>query len=167
MIAFIIVTIILYTVVYFTNPKNVRTAFNSTLYQLFHPQQGFMYLIIAAFLISSMLVLILPKEQISKWLGKEAGLKGISIGAVLGAITPGGPFLTFPILVALWRSGTAIGVIISYLTAWSLLGINRVLIWELPFLGYKFVLLRIGVSFLIPVFLGFVAQWVYDGLGLS
>ena len=44
------------------NPKNVRIAFDSTLYQLFSPKEGFIYLIIASFLISSMFVLILPKD---------------------------------------------------------------------------------------------------------
>lgn len=167
MIGFVIAVIVLYTAVYLTNPKNVRTALNSTIYQLFNPQQGFMYLIIAAFLISSMLVLILPKEQIQTWLGKESGLRGISIGTVLGALTPGGPFLTFPILVGFWKAGTGIGTIIAYLTSWSLLGLHRVLIWELPFLGPKFVLVRIGVSLLIPFILGFLGQWIFDLLKLG
>lgn len=167
MIAFILATLILYSAVYLTNPKNVRTAFNSTLYQLFHPDNGFMYLIIAAFLISSMLVLILPKELIQNWLGKEAGLKGITIGTVLGAITPGGPFLTFPILLGFWKAGTSTGTVIAYLTSWSLLGIHRLFIWELPFFGYKFVLVRIVISLIIPFILGFVGQLIFDLLKLS
>ncbi len=167
MVGFIVAVIVLYTAVYLTNPKNVRTAFNSTLYQLFHPEQGFMYLIVAAFLISSMLVLILPKEQISAWLGKESGIRGISIGTALGALTPGGPFLTFPILVGFWKAGTGVGTIIAYLTSWSLLGINRVLIWELPFFGPKFVAVRIIISLIIPFILGFVGQWIFDWLKLG
>ena len=166
-VGFVLAAIVLYTMVYLKNPGNVRTAFNTTLYQLFHPNQGFMYLIIAAFLISSMLVLILPKEQIQQWLGKESGLRGISIGTVLGALTPGGPFLTFPILVGFWKSGTGIGTIIAYLTSWSLLGINRIFVWELPFFGPKFVIVRIGISLLVPIILGFVGQWVFDLLRLG
>lgn len=167
MIGFIVAVIVLYTAVYLTNPKNVRTAFNSTLYQLFHPDHGFMYLIIAAFLISSMIVLILPKEQIQTLIGKESGLRGISIGTLLGALTPGGPFLTFPILVGFWKAGTGIGTIIAYLTSWSLLGVNRILIWELPFLGPKFVIVRVLVSILIPFILGFLGQWLFDWLKLG
>ncbi|MEM7824526.1 MAG: permease [Candidatus Aenigmatarchaeota archaeon] len=167
MISFTVATIILYSIVYLKNPSNVKTAFNSTLYQLFHPQQGFLYLIIAAFLISSMLVLILPKEQISAWLGKESGLRGISIGTALGALTPGGPFLTFPILVGFWKAGTGIGVIIAYLTSWSLLGVQRILVWELPFFGPKFVLVRVVISLITPIILRFLGPWVFDLLDLE
>lgn len=167
MVGFVVFAIILYATVYYKNPTNVKVAFNSTVYQLFHPTQGFLYLIIAAFLISSMLVIILPKELISSWLGKESGLKGISLATVLGTITPGGPFLQFPILVALWKAGTAVGPIIAYLTAWSLFGLQRVLVWEMPFFGPKFVAVRITISFLIPFILGFLGQWLFDLLKLG
>ena len=113
MIAFVIIAIVLYAIVYAKNPLNVKTAFNSTLYQLFHPNQGFVYLIISAFLISSMLIIILPKEQISSWLGEGSGFRGISLGTLLGAVTPGGPFLVFPILVGFWKAGAGIGTIID------------------------------------------------------
>ncbi len=167
MVGFIVAVIILYAIVYLVNPKNVKIAFDSTIYQLFHPEQGFMYLIIASFLISSMLVLILPKELISTWIGKESGIKGISIGTALGVITPGGPFLTFPILVGFWKAGTGVGPIIAYLTSWSLLGLQRVLVWELPFLGPKFVAVRIAVSLLIPIILGISGQWIFNWLKLG
>ncbi len=167
MIGFVVAAIALYSVVYFAKPEMIKTAFNSTVYQLFHPREGFLYLIIAAFLISSMMILILPKDQIASWLGKESGWKGIFVGTGLGAITPGGPFLTFPILVAFWKAGTGVGPIIAYLTAWSLLGLHRIFVWEMPFLGWKFVLLRVGISVLVPIILGFVGQWAYNALKLD
>ncbi|MBI2084278.1 MAG: permease [Candidatus Aenigmarchaeota archaeon] len=167
MVGFVVAAIVIYSLVYLTNPKNVKTAFNATIYQLFHPSEGFMYLIIAAFFISSMLILILPKEQIVSWIGRESGWKGLTIGAGLGAVTPGGPFLTFPILVAFTQSGAGVGAIISYLTSWSLLGVHRVLAWEVPFLGWKFVLVRLAVSLLVPIVLGFLGQWLYDALRLE
>lgn len=164
MIGFVIATIILYSIMYFINPKNIRIAFNSTIYQLFHPSEGFAYLIFAAFLISSMLVIVLPKEQIATWIGRESGLKGVTIGSFIGIITPGGPMLTFPILVAFYKAGTGIGPIIAYLTAWSLLGLQRIFVWEIPFLGAKLVLVRVLVSLIVPIVLGVVGQFVYDKL---
>ncbi len=166
MIGFILTTIVLYSVMYFVNPKNVKTAFTSTFYQLFHPSEGFMYLILASFLISSMLILILPKEQVANWIGKESGLKGITIGSLIGAITPGGPMLTFPILVAFYRAGTGIGAIIAYLTAWSLLGVQRIFAWELPFLGAKIVLVRVAISLIVPIVLGLAGQFIYNKLAI-
>lgn len=166
-IAFVIAAIILYIAVYITNPKNVRIAIDSTLYQLFHPSEGFAYLIIAAFFISSMLVLILPKELIAGWIGKESGLKGILIGTGVGAITPGGPFLTFPILVGFYRAGAAVGPIIAFLTSWSLIGVMRIFVWEIPFLGVNLTLVRVLVSFGLPILVGILGQWLYDALGYS
>lgn len=162
MVGFVVAAIVLYAVVYLKNPANIKIALDSTLYQLFSPKQGFVYLIIASFFISSMLVLILPKELISSWLGQESGIRGISIGTALGAITPGGPFLTFPILVAFWKAGTGIGPIIAYLTSWSLLGVQRILVWEMPFLGPKFVAVRIAVSLIIPFILGLLGQTLFN-----
>ncbi len=166
-LVFVLIAVILYLIVYLKNPAHVKSAFNSTLYQLFHPNNGFMYLIISAFLLSSMLVIILPKEKISAWLGDDSGLRGLSLGTLLGMLTPGGPFLTFPILVGFWKAGTSIGVIVAYLTSWSLLGLHRIFMWEMPFFGYKFVLLRFAVSLLIPIILGFTSQWIFNYLKLG
>jgi len=166
-IAFIVAAIILYVAVYLTNPKNVKVAIDSTLYQLFHPSEGFAYLILAAFFISGMLVLILPKEMIASWIGAGSGLKGILIGTAVGAVTPGGPFLTFPILVGFYRAGAAVGPIFAFLTSWSLIGVMRIFAWELPFLGVNLTLVRILVSLALPIFVGVVGQWLYDALGYS
>ncbi|MBI2145523.1 permease [Candidatus Woesearchaeota archaeon] len=154
----------LYAIAYLVNPRNVSAAFSSAIRQLFHPAQGFAYIIFSAFLIASLLVIILPKEQIALWLGRESGLKGILLGTLMGALTPGGPFLTFPILVAFWKAGAGAGTVIAYLTAWSLFGINRVLVWELPFFGPKFVALRIAMSFVVPILLGVFGGWLFSWL---
>ncbi len=161
MVLFVAAATSLYTIVYFLNPRHVAAAFQAAVKQLFHPAQGFGYIIISAFLIASMLVIILPKEQIAAFLGKEAGIKGILAGTLLGAFTPGGPFLQFPILVGFWKAGAGTGTVVAYLTAWSLFGINRVLVWELPFFGPKFVFLRIAISLVVPILLGMLAQWLF------
>ncbi len=166
-IGFIIAAIILYAIVYIFNPKNVKIATDTTIYQLFHPSQGFGYLILAAFFISSMLALILPKELIATWIGKDSGFKGILIGTLVGAVTPGGPFLTFPILVGFYRVGAAVGPIFAFLTSWSLIGVMRIFVWEIPFLGVKLTLIRVLVSLSLPIFVGVVGQWIYNSLGPS
>jgi hypothetical protein len=42
----------------------------------------------------------------------------------------------------------------AYLTAWSLLGWNRLLVWELPLLGAPFTVARWTVSLLAPIAVG-------------
>ena len=45
-----------------------------------------------------------------------------------------------------------------YLTAWSLFGLQRIIMWEIPFLGPKVVAVRFAVSFFFP----FLAGWLCE-----
>jgi len=166
LIGFLLATLILYLYIYMVDTKELRTALDNTLNQLLHPEEGFLYLILAAFFLSNALLLILPKDLIAQWIGREAGFKGILIGTLVGSITPGGPFLTFPILVAFYRAGAAVGPLIAFLTSWSLLGLQRIFIWEIPFLGFNFVLVRVIISLGVPILLGLIGQYIFDTLKL-
>lgn len=48
--------------------------------------------------------------------------------------------------------------LITFLTSWAVLGVNRILVWEIPMLGGRFVAARILLSLLVPPLLGLVAQ---------
>lgn len=161
-IGFTVATLIVYLIGYLKNPNNVQEAFNNTLQSLFHPSQGFAYIIIAAFLLSSMLAILIPKEMIAQWLGREAGIKGILIGTAMGAITPGGPFLVFPIILGLYKAGASMGSVVAYFSSWALIAVHRIITWEIPLMGIQFTASRIVLSVAIPIILGAVSQWVYD-----
>jgi len=75
----------------------------------------------------------------------------------VGALTPGGPFVPFPLVASLWKAGTGIGPLVSYLTAWSLLGFHRILIYEGPIMGWRFVAVRLASAILAPIGVGYVA----------
>jgi hypothetical protein len=47
----------------------------------------------------------------------------------LGSVTPGGPMTHFPII------GLGVGPLVFYLTASSLFGLQRIIMWEIPFFG--------------------------------
>jgi hypothetical protein len=48
----------------------------------------------------------------------------------------------------------------AYLTAWALLGWQRVLIWELPLLGPGFTFARIAVTLALPIAVGLLVPIV-------
>ena len=73
-------------------------------------------LLIFAFIVAGMVQVLLPHEVISKWIGKESGMKGILLGRVAGAVTPGGPYVSLPIVAGLMRSGASMGVMVAYIT---------------------------------------------------
>jgi len=53
----------------------------------------------------------------------------------LGTVTPGVPMTHFPIIASLFEVGLGIGPLVAYLTAWSLFGLQRIIMWEIPFSG--------------------------------
>ena len=162
LVGFLAATATLYFVAYLKNPSTVGEAVRNAAYMLFHPSQGFAYIIAAAFLLSSLLVMILPKELIAEWIGRGSGLKGVTIATLVGMITPGGPSLIYPILMVLYKAGASIGPIIAYLTSWALMSLVRVTVWEIPFLGPAFAVVRLVISLIVPIILGLLGQWVYD-----
>ncbi len=84
-------------------------------------------------------------------MGDDSGLVGLSIGMLAGVITPGGPYVMYPIGNALMASGAGIGPMAGYVSARNLVTVNRLVVWELPFLGWPFTLTRILVSFWMPI----------------
>ena len=121
----------------------------------------------AAVLIAAFLQLLLPRELIAKLIGEDAGIKSVLIASVAGAITPGGPLTSFPILVALYVSGANKGALVAYLSAWAMIGFQRILVWELPLMGEEFTLTRVTASFLLPIICGSIALYLPLNLNIS
>ena len=67
---------------------------------------------------------------------------------------------SFPLVVALYNSGAERGALITYITAWTLLGVQRVMVWEIPLLGSEFVLVRYLACLVLPPLVGLIARRV-------
>ena len=119
---------------------------------------------LAAFTIAGLIQAVVPQEVIVKWMGHGSGMRGILIGMTLGSVTPGGPMTHFPIVASLFKVGVGIGPLVSYLTAWSLFGLQRIIMWEIPFLGPKVVAIRVAVSFFFPLLAGWLCELVWEKL---
>src|SRR3972149_7608395 len=57
--------------------------------------------LVAALILTGMLQVIIPQEMVSRYIGREAGFRGILIASAAGVITPGGPMVAGPLGVAL------------------------------------------------------------------
>ncbi len=119
-------------------------------------------LLIFAFIIAGMVRVLLPREVISRWVGAESGMRGILIGTVAGALAPGGPYVSLPIVAALLRSGASVGTMVAFLTGWSLWAVSR-LPMEVGMLGWKFTFIRIASTFFFPPIAGLIAQTLFAG----
>jgi uncharacterized membrane protein YraQ (UPF0718 family) len=117
--------------------------------------------LVLAFIAAGMITMVLPRELMTRWLGEESGLRGLVIATLAGTVTPGGPFVQFPIVAALLKSGAGIAPLMAYLTAWSLLGLNRILVYEIPMLGWKLALSRIAASLIFPIIIGLITRFLW------
>lgn len=117
--------------------------------------------LVFAFIAAGMIGKVLPRELMTRFLGEESGLLGLITGTVAGALTPGGPFVQFPIVAALLKSGAGIAPLMAYISAWSLLGMNRFLIYEVNMLGWRLALCRLAVSLVFPMIIGVLTRMLY------
>ncbi len=119
-------------------------------------------LLAAAFLTAGFLQALVKKEFITRWLGREAGLKGILLACLGGGLIPGGPYAYYPIAGALLKSGAGLGVLIAFVTAKNLWSVSRIPL-EFAILGTTITIRRYLITFLIPPLLGLLAEWFLGG----
>ena len=117
-------------------------------------------LLIFAFIVAGMVEVLVPREALSRWIGAESGLKGILMATVAGGVCPGGPYVSLPIVAGLLRSGASIGVVVAFLTSWSLWAVAR-LPMEVGILGWRVTLIRVASTFFFPPIAGLLAKWAF------
>jgi len=113
------------------------------------------------FVLAGLLDVLIPAPMVSRWLGGDRLGQGIAVGWAAGLLMPGGPYLVFPIVANLFRSGAAPGPLIALLTAKTLVSPIRMLTYEAPLLGWPLTLARLIPGVLLPPVLGWLGQWLY------
>jgi len=114
-------------------------------------------ILILSFAIAGLIQVLIPRDAIAKWLGAEAGFKSIIIGCVAGALTPGAPYISFPIVAGLYKAGASLGAVVGFVAAWSLWQVYRVPI-EVAILGPKVAMVRFLSTLIFPPIAGLFAQ---------
>lgn len=113
------------------------------------------------FCLAGLVEVLVPKELLVKWMGKESGMQGILIGWLVGLLMPGGPYIVFPVAATLLKDGIGVGPLLTFITAKLLLSPIRLFTWEAPFLGWAFVTARTVPSLLLPPIVGIIGQRLY------
>ena len=112
--------------------------------------------LLPALMVAGLMQVLVPEEVVSRYFGRAGGLRALVIATIAGMLTPGGPMVTVPLLVALSHSGAALPVLVAYMTSWSLFGLQRIISWEAPLMGWHFVAVRMAASFTFPVLAGWL-----------
>ncbi|HMA85684.1 MAG TPA: permease [Desulfosalsimonadaceae bacterium] len=123
---------------------------------------GVVPLLIAAFILAGMIQVLISKETVNKWLGKDSGLKGIMLGGIAGALIPGGPYIFYPVAASFLLSGAEIGTVVTFVVAKNLWSLSR-LPMEVALLGPKLTLIRYVVTFIFPLIVGVMANTFFSG----
>jgi len=116
----------------------------------------YMFLILFAMLLASLVQILVPKEIISRYLGESSGWKGVLIGSFVGAILPGSPYAVIPLLASFMKMGAGVSTIIAMLASWGLVSITR-LIFQASVMGFKFTVIYVLSVIILPLLAGFIA----------
>jgi uncharacterized membrane protein YraQ (UPF0718 family) len=114
-------------------------------------------LLLASFAVAGLVQVLIPKGFISRWLGTEAGFKGILLGCIAGGLLPGSPYSVFPVVASFYAAGASISTIVSFITAWSLWSVSRLPL-EVGIIGPKLTLIRFLSTLIFPPIAGIIAQ---------
>ncbi|MFC7540518.1 hypothetical protein ACFQU2_14975 [Siccirubricoccus deserti] len=64
-------------------------------------------LLLVALPMAAFLAELIPPDVAAGWLGPESGLPGIAIASLAGGFIPGGPFVSFPLVLTFIKAGPA------------------------------------------------------------
>lgn len=117
--------------------------------------------LVPALILAGMLQVLIPQETVARYFGRQSGLTAICVASLAGVITPGGPMVSVPLLVVLANSGMALGPLVAYMTSWSLFGVQRIIAWEAPLMGWHFVGVRVASSVIFPILAGWLVALYY------
>lgn len=116
--------------------------------------------ILCGFFVAASVPILVPRETLERWIGQDSGTRGLAVASLAGGLVPGGPMMIFPLAASFRLAGASTATVISFVTAWSLYGLNRTVIWEMSFLHIDFVLLRVAICLPFPVLVGWIAARV-------
>lgn len=117
-------------------------------------------LLVAAFVIAGLIQVLVTKEVVTRWLGKEAGWRGIALACIGGALMPGGPYVYYPIAAVLLQSGASLGVLVAFVTAKNLWSVSRLPL-EFALLGPTLTVVRFSITLVVPPLMGLLSEWLF------
>ncbi len=112
--------------------------------------------LVPALILAGLLQVLVPQEVVARYFGRQGGFRAIVLASAAGVVTPGGPMVSVPFMVALANSGMALPPLVAYMTSWSLFGMQRIIAWEAPLMGWHFVIMRVLPSLAFPVLAGWL-----------
>ena len=117
--------------------------------------------LVLSFVIAGLMQVLIPREQLTRWLGTEAGFRGILAGCAVGALLPGPPYALYPMIISLVNGGASVGAAVGMMTGKVLWNVHY-LPPALATLGPRITALQFASNILFPPLAGLIAQHVLE-----
>lgn len=108
---------------------------------------------LAVFGLVGLFEVFVPAALIETWMGSASGVQSLLVGAGVGSVAAGPPPTAFPIAASLLKGGASLASVAAFIVSWVLVGIAS-LPFEAKTFGWRFALLRNGLSFVAAVVIG-------------
>lgn len=108
----------------------------------------------------SFLLYFIPKELIINWLGKNSGIFGIFIAAIIGSISLFPGFIAYPLCNILLNNGASYSIIAIFITTLMMVGIIT-LPMETKYFGFNVAVLRNILSFIGAIIIGLLISLLW------
>ena len=128
------------------NKQKTKQALKAALKSLFGMAPAVLILLILV----GLLMGFFKPELISSLLGDKAGILGVALASVAGAILMIPSLIAFPLTASLVESGASLGVAAAFITTLTMIGFVTLPL-EIKEMGKKLTLMRNGISFIIAV----------------
>ena len=116
--------------------------------------------LVLAFIIVGFVNVLSPQNLIQAYLGPGSGWGGLFFAEGLGMLLPGGPYAIFPIIAVIYSQGAGLAQVVTLVTSWAAVALLTVT-FELPFMGWRFSLIRWGLGLLVPITTGAVVMLLF------
>jgi uncharacterized membrane protein YraQ (UPF0718 family) len=123
-------------------------------------------LVVAGFALAGLFQAVEVRELVTNWLGAQSGIRGILLGTLLGALTPGPVYFALPLAGGLLKGGAGAGVVVAYVTAWDACSLRRLMI-DLSLLDLRVVAMKFSLSIVFSVVAGIVAAVAFSKTAFS
>lgn len=101
----------------------------------------------------SLLLYFIPDTIIIKWLGKDSGVTGIAIAAIIGSIALIPAFISYPLAGVLVKNGVSYQVVAVFITTLMMVGVVTLPL-EAKYFGWRVAILRNSLSFIGAIVIG-------------
>ena len=116
---------------------------------------GILPTVLIIIILIGLLLGFVPRSQISKIVGEQAGFGGVIIVALFGSILHIPSLVSFPLAASLLKSGASVFSVAVFITTLTMIGVVTLPL-EIKELGKRMALLRNGISFVIAIIIGLI-----------